>query len=98
MHKFTYALNSAYPVPKRYVVTAKLLCEWYTDIESQVKSLLTECQWLNFTTDESDEKARRRISNFSYPKFLGQHRYPPRAFFLLCITILSPTANRRILC
>lgn len=65
MYEFIHALNTAYSVPERHIVAEKLLPECYTDVESQVKNLLTDCQWLNFTTGESNDKARRRIANLS---------------------------------
>ena len=65
MYKFIHALNTAYSVPERHTITGRLLSECYIDVENQVKNLLTDCQWLNFTTDESDDNARRRIANLS---------------------------------
>ena len=65
MHAFLQALNSAYPIPERHVIANRLLPECHIDVENKVNALLVECQWLNFTIDESDDKARRRIANLS---------------------------------
>ena len=65
MYKFIHSLNKAYHILERHIVAEKLLPECYTDVENQVKNLLTDSQWLNFTTDESDDKACQRIANLS---------------------------------
>lgn len=65
MYKFIHILNTAYSVLEHHIVVKKLLLECYTDVENQVQNLLTDCQWLNFTMDESDNKVCRQIANFS---------------------------------
>lgn len=56
-------LNKAYYIPKRYIIAEKLLPKYYTDVKNQVKNFFTDFQWLNFTTDKSDNKTCQCIAN-----------------------------------
>ena len=65
MWEFVHALNTAYKVPDRHRVAEELLLQCYNQVSSEVKELLGDVQFLNFVSDESDDKARRHIANLS---------------------------------
>ena len=60
-----HALNTAYKVPDRHRVAEELLPQCYNQLSLELKELLGDVQFLNFVSEESDDKARRRIANLS---------------------------------
>ena len=60
-----HALNTAYKVPDLHHVAGELLPQCYNQLSSELKELIGDVEFLNFVSDESDDKARRRIANLS---------------------------------
>ena len=60
-----HELNSAYKIPERHTVATSLLPACFAEVQGQVQSFLSDVALLNFVTDESDDKSRRRIANLS---------------------------------
>lgn len=63
MWKFIHGLNTAYKIPERHRIAKELLPQCYSQTNAEVKELLGDVQFLNFVCDESEDKARRRITN-----------------------------------
>ena len=60
-----HELNKAYKIPERHTVAKSLLPACFAEVQGQVQSFLSDVALLNFVTDESDDKSRRRITNLS---------------------------------
>ena len=65
MWEFIHHLNRAYKILNRKKVSQKFLPKCYYDTAKKVHKVLQSIQYLNFVTDESDDKAKRRICNLT---------------------------------